>query len=525
MIEPPQTIADVPAIAVENVRKAFGATVALNDASFRVKDAEVHALLGENGAGKSTLVKMLSGLVRPDAGRLVIQGKAVNLSSPRDAHRLGLQTAFQELTLVPDLTVTQNMLLPYQPTGFAGQLKDRQSAELVAAHLAALDLRDVDPQRVMRDLNLNLRQKIEIARAIFRRPKILLLDEPTSSLSGRDIDWLGELIAKLKSEGVTIVFISHRIPEVRAFCDRLTVLRNGKDTGTFTVSEVSDEQVIELIIGRSLTATFPPMPPLQRQVRPVLKGHHLATGERLTDVSFELRPGEVLGVAGLQGMGQQELFLTLFGAMPLVHGQIEVAGKPTILSSPRDAIHAQLGISLVPEERKTEALFLHLDGCRNASIPVIGRFTRYGLIDGKSETRAVTAVFERIQVDRRALYTRTGAFSGGNQQKIAIAKWLLARSRVLLMFDPTRGVDVGTKHELYLLIRDYVDGGGAVLLYSTEIAELVNLSHRVLVMYAGRTVRELDSAAGEISETAIMRAALGELPKDAVAQVAIGGRA
>jgi ribose transport system ATP-binding protein len=512
------------AIAVEAVRKAFGATVALDGASFQVAPGEVHALLGENGAGKSTLVKTLSGLVRPDAGRILLQGQEVHFAGPRDAHRHGLQTAFQELTLVPDLTVAQNMLLPYQPTGLAGQLRDRHGLELVTAHLARLGLDAIDPRRDVRGLDLSLRQKIEIARAIFRRPRILLLDEPTSSLSGRDIEWLGDLIATLKADGVTIVFISHRIPEVRQFCDRLTVLRNGKDTGTFAVADVSDDQVIELIIGRSLTATFPARQPLAPGGKPVLAVRDIATVRRLDGVSFELRPGEVLGVAGLQGMGQLELFLGLFGATPLTRGRIEVDGRPVTLASPGDAIDARLGISLVPEERKTEALFLHLDGRRNVSMPVIDRFLRFGLIDGQAETRAVSDVFETLQVDPRALYTRTGAFSGGNQQKIAIAKWLMAESRVLLMFDPTRGVDVGTKHEIYLIIRDYVQAGGAVLFYSTEIAELVNLCHRVLVMYGGRIVRELCDAAGEISETAIMRPALGETTADGAARAAAAGR-
>ena len=211
-------------------------------------------------------------------------------------------------------------------------------------------------------------------------------------------------------------------------------------------------------------------------------------------------------------MGQQELFLALFGATPITRGRIEIDGTAVTLTSPKDAIRASLGISLVPEERKTEALFLHLDGRSNVSMPVLKRFMRGGLIDRRAETDGVAAALERVQVDPRALYTRVGAFSGGNQQKIAIAKWLLAQSRVLLMFDPTRGVDVGTKHEIYLLMNDYIQAGGAVLLYSTEIEELVNLCHRVLVMYGGRIVRELDGQAGEISEGTIMRAALGEAP-------------
>jgi ribose transport system ATP-binding protein len=501
------------ALAARKVTKAFGATVALAEASFEVHAGEVHALLGENGAGKSTLVKILSGLVRPDSGELLIGGDPVRLVRPRDAHAVGLQTAFQELTLVPDLTVAENMLLPYAPTGFAGQLKDREGLRLVTEHLAGLGLSDIDPRREVRGMDLSVRQKIEIARALFRKPKILLLDEPTSSLSGRDIEWLGGLIAGLKKAGATVVFISHRIPEVRAFCDRLTVLRNGRDTGTFALTDVTDDQVIELIIGRSLSATFPPKPPFEGGSRPIVSARGIATSKRLADASLDIHPGEILGIAGLQGMGQQELFLSLFGATPIVRGHVEIDGKSVTLISPKDAIRASLGISLVPEERKTEALFLHLDGRSNVSMPVLKRFTRSGLIDRRAETAGVAAALDRVKVDPRALYTRVGAFSGGNQQKIAIAKWLLAHSRVLLMFDPTRGVDVGTKHEIYLLINDYVQAGGAVLLYSTEIEELVNLCHRVLVMYGGRVVRQLGGKAGEITEGSIMRAALGEGPR------------
>jgi ribose transport system ATP-binding protein len=306
---------------------------------------------------------------------------------------------------------------------------------------------------------------------------------------------------------------------VRAFCDRLTVLRNGRDTGSFKLAEVTDDQVIELIIGRSLSATFPPKTAFQRSGRPVLSAKGIGTAKRLRDVSLDLHPGEILGIAGLQGMGQQELFLSLFGAMPFARGGIEVDGRPVALGSPNDAIRASLAISLVPEERKTEALFLHLDGRSNVSMPVIGHFLRNGLIDRRAETAGVAAALDRVQVDPRALYTRVGAFSGGNQQKIAIAKWLLAQSRVLLMFDPTRGVDVGTKHEIYVLMNDYVRAGGAILLYSTEIEELVNLCHRVIVMYGGRAVRELDGEGEGINEGAIMRAALGDLTTAATRQV------
>ena len=498
------------ALRVDRVAKAYGATVALNGASFSARAGEVHALLGENGAGKSTMVKLLSGLVQPDAGTIKLAGQPVRLRRPVDAQRHGIQTAFQEMTLVKDLSVTENMLLPNAPSRW-GQLQRRHGERLVAAHLAALKLDHIDPRAELGELELPQRQKIEIARALFRRPRLLLLDEPTSTLSGRDIDWLGALIEQVRGDGVTVVFISHRLPEVRQFCDRITVLRNGRDIGTADVDAIGDDEVIRMIIGRSLAATFPAKPEARAEnpgEAPVLEARNLATDGKLADAGFRLRRGEILGVAGLQGMGQQELFLACFGMAALRRGEILVDGRRVTLASPRDAIRANIGISLVPEDRKTEGLFLRLDGCSNISLPVIDRFARWGLIDGPAETRAVAGILGAVEVQPRALYTRAGAFSGGNQQKIAIGKWLLAGSRVLLMFDPTRGVDVGTKHQLYVLMRRFADAGGAVLFHSTEIAELVNLCDRVLVLYAGRVATEL---AGEaITEETIMRAALGE---------------
>jgi ribose transport system ATP-binding protein len=501
-------VANVLAIQVDQVRKAFGPTLALDGVTYGIAAGTVHALLGENGAGKSTSVKMLSGLVRPDSGSIRIFGQEAKMSSPRDAHRLGVQTAFQELTLIPDLTVAENMLLPYQPVGFAGQLKRRQGEELVKNHLERLGLGAISPRKEVRDLDLPLRQKIEIAKAVLREPKILLLDEPTSALSGEDIAWLGRIIGQQKARGTTIIFITHRMPEVRMFCDEVSILRNGRNVGTFGIDEISDEKVIELIIGRSIEKAFPPKVALDRSKKPVLTVRDLSAG-RMSKASLAVRPGEILGVAGLAGMGQLELFLSLFGDMPAKSGTIEVDGREVTIASPRDAIDAQLGVNLVPEERKTEALFLRLDGRQNASLPVLERFTRYGLIDADAETRAVAGAFEKVQVAERALHLPARAFSGGNQQKIVMAKWLLAGSRVLLLFDPTRGVDVGTKHELYRLIHDYVEAGGAVILYSTEVEEVVHLSHRVIVFYGGTVAREIDGEREPITESDIMRAALG----------------
>lgn len=505
------TMADpVNAVELAGITKRFDATIALNDVSLAIRAGSVHALLGENGAGKSTVVKMLAGLLRPDAGTILVNGRPARLDSPLDSHRLGIQTAFQEMTLVRDLTVAQNMLLPYEPT-VAGQVRRRRSQERVLEIFERLGITGIDPRVEVRELDLSTRQKIEIAKAISREPRILLLDEPTSALSRDDVEWLGRLIAELHDKGVTIVFITHRMPEVRAYCGHLSVLRNGAHVGTVPTAKVSDDEVIQMVIGRSLASTFPPKGGAGRPAGapPALAGENLAGG-RLEDFSFGLWPGEVVGVAGLQGMGQLELFLGLFGVEPFRRGHVAIDGRRVTLASPSDAIEAHIGISLVPEDRKSEGLFLKLTGGHNVSLPVIDRFARFGVLDTAEEWRAIDRVLDRVQVDPRALYTRCSAFSGGNQQKIAIGKWLLAESRVLLLFDPTRGVDVGTKHEIYVLARQFAQAGGAVLFYSTEVPELVNLCDRVLVLYRGRLVDELDGE--RISEEAIMRAALGGAP-------------
>ena len=503
--------ANAPAIDVQGLSKRFEATIALDDVSLSIGRTEVRALIGENGAGKSTLVKVLSGLVRPDQGVVRVFGDAVPFGRPKAAYRSGIQTAFQELTLIADLTVTQNLLVPYEPIAF-GQLRRRHARHLVEAHLARLGLEAINPNSLISDLDLPTRQKVEIAKAIGRKPRVLLLDEPTSTLSAADVDWLGRLIAQLKAEGLTVVFISHRMAEVRRFCESVTVLRNGKHAGSYKIDEVNDADVVRLIIGRSLGAIYPPRVDNRKSdaAAPALAGEGLSAGAMLRDTSFALWPGEVLGIAGLQGMGQLELFEALFGVIGLKAGKIMLGGRAVTLANPSDAVNAGVGISLVPEDRKTEGLFLKLSGKDNVSLPVIERLSRFMWVDRGAEMKAVDKVFARLQVHPRALYKPASSFSGGNQQKIAIAKWLLADSKVLLMFDPTRGVDIGTKHEIYVLIRELAAQGHAVLLYSTEVPELVNLCDRVLVMYRGRIVAELKGDA--ISEEAIMAPALGTGP-------------
>jgi ribose transport system ATP-binding protein len=496
-----------PAIGIDSVSKAFGATKAIDSVSFEVARGAVHALLGENGAGKSTTMKLLSGLLSPDEGSIEVNGKRQVLRSPLDAQRCGIQTAFQELTLIDDLTVLENMLLPKAPTGPVGMIRKGPARREVARHFETIRL-DVDLDALAGELDLAVRQKIEIARAIFRKPQVLLLDEPTSALTGNDVEWLGQIIEQQKAAGVTVMFISHRLPEVRQFCDRLTILRNGKHILTADVADVSDDEVVEKIIGRTIENSFPPRSRTSGvDGAPVLEVRGLSAGEKLDGVDMTLRPGEVHGIAGLQGMGQIDLFAACFGALPIRHGVILVDGSEAHLGSPADALHPSVRIGLLPEDRKTEGLFLKLDGTANASLPVVGRFSRLGFLDLKQEEAVTRSVFAAVDIADRALYTAAGAFSGGNQQKIAISKWLLAESRILLLFDPTRGIDVGTKHQLYILMRRFADAGGAILFHSTEVPELVHLCDRVSVLYQGHVALQLEGDA--ISETAIMEAALG----------------
>jgi ribose transport system ATP-binding protein len=498
------------ALAVSDLRKRYGPTVALDGLSLTVERGKVHALLGENGAGKSTLVKLLSGLTELDSGSIAVFDNSVLIQNPKDAHRLGIRTAFQEISLVKDLTVAQNFLLMEEPVGVSGMIRQQHRDALVSEQLARVGLGSVDVRAEVARLDLPTRQKIEIARAISRNPRILLLDEPTASLSARDVDWLGTIIEPLIRERTTIIFISHRLQEVRRFCSTLTILRNGRSVGSHRVDAISDNDVIELMIGRSLAAAFPPKakePRPSSTDRAALAVRDLrSTG--VNGISLNLWPRWITGLGGLDGMGQRELFLALFGLAEIESGSISVNGHQVTIRSPADAISERIGISMVPEDRKGEGLFLDLDGRQNISLPSLSRFIRWGLVDDRAEGAAVRSVLELVQVVPRALWSLVREFSGGNQQKIVLAKWLLAGSRILLLYDPTRGVDVGTKAEIYHLVREFAEAGGAVLYYSTDIPELVNLCDEVAVIYRGRIAEILEDDA--ISETRIMAAAVAQ---------------
>lgn len=484
---PPPMPGDQPMIEGIDLVKAFGGVVALGGASFSALPGEVHALVGENGAGKSTLIKLLGGRLQPDSGVIKYHGKAVELHSPMAAHRLGAATVFQELTLFPGMTVAENLLVGREPRGRLGLIDRRRTVEEAAAIFARMQLEDIDPGELVEDISLAQRQIVEIVRAVLAEPKILFLDEPTSSLVEREVEWLFDLVQRLRADGTCIIFTSHRWREVISIADRITVFRNAHEVGTFR--EISEDEAVSLMAGRKVSAIYPELPP-----EPTEKDALVATGlsgNGLKDVSLSLAKGEILGVGGLAGHGHRELFFTLFGALKPSAGQIAVEGKPVKLRSPRDAIKAGPGIALVPEDRKMEGLLLPMSVKINLTLAVLGRISWLGLIRGGDERRRTRAMAETLDVRPPDPTRVVGTLSGGNQQKVLIGRWLLANSGVLLFYDVTRGVDVATKHEIYTLINRLAREGRSILLYSSDAEELAHLAHRVLVMREGRIAAEL----------------------------------
>lgn len=484
------------AVAAQTVSKAFGGVQALRAASFAALGGEVHALVGENGAGKSTLIKILGGRFPPDSGTILVNGKAVRFAGPADAARRGIGTVFQELTLLPWLTVAENLLFGREPRGAAGLIRRANLAPDAEALLASLGIFHIDPRALAAEISLSERQIVEIARVVTKRPHILFLDEPTSSLVEREVLWLFERIRELRALGTAVVFTSHRWNEITSIADRITIFRNGSEVGTFT--EIEEGEAITLMTGRRVDALYPQLPPVAPDAKDMLalegarvSGISTAIGHQADELSFRVRAGEILGIGGLAGQGHRELFLGLFGAPPLAHGRISVGGKPLRIRRPSDAINSRLGIALVPEDRKTEGLLLPLSVRDNLTLPILRRISRVGVIRAPVEGRMSREIIAALGVRTPSAAQRVGALSGGNQQKVLLGRWLLAESRILLLYDVTRGVDVATRHEIYDLIVRLAGEGRAILLYSSDTEELAHLCHRVLVLRDGRIAAEL----------------------------------
>jgi ribose transport system ATP-binding protein len=494
------------AIEALDVSHAFGGVKALTEAKLAASFGEVHALVGENGAGKSTLIKVIGGTIRPDQGTVRIAGEDATALGPSAARGLGVGTVFQELTLFPWMTVAENLFVGSEPRGRTHLIQRRKLPRLADEAFERFGVEGIDPRALAGSLPLAQRQIVEITAAFLREPRVLLLDEPTSALAENDVEWLFRLVRRLRDDGACIIFTSHRWGEVSSLADRITILRNG--THVATRPRFDENEAVTLMTGRTIDRMYPDRPPGVAGADVALSAENLGD-DVLDGVSFELRRGEILGVGGLAGQGQPELFLSLFGARKFARGQLFLRGKRVKLRSPADAIRRGLAIAFVPEDRKTEGLMLPMSVKDNLTLAVLRRISRGGVVRARRESSLVTEAIERLQIRTRDPGLQpVGTLSGGNQQKVLIGRWLLSEPEVLLLFDITRGVDVGTKHDIYRLVVKLAAEGKALLYYSSETEEIAQLCHRVLVMREGRVVSELSGP--EANAEAIVAAALRE---------------
>jgi len=492
-----------PLLQMIGVQKRFPGVVALDGVDLDLLAGEVHILLGENGAGKSTLMKILSGAQRKDAGEIRVSGISANIDSPRAARDLGISIIYQELTLVPQLNASANVFLGKEITTPLGLLDGEAMKARTAELLNGLGIR-LDMEVPVGRLGIAEQQMIEVAKALSENARILVMDEPTSALTAAEIDQLFKAIARLLERGVGIVYISHRMNEVERIGHRVSVLRDGRKIGTYDPKEVAIEELIRLMVGRPIGDHFP-----RRRSEPgaeVLSVRGLSRGHALHDVSFSLRRGEILGISGLLGAGRTELARALFGADRSDSGTIAVKGRIAFVRSPADGIAA--GVGLLPEDRKTQGLVLGLSVRENIALTSAHRLSRFGLIDEKLESALSQKYVDELRIKTPFIEQRAGALSGGNQQKIVLGKWLATGVDVLIMDEPTRGIDVAAKVEIYELMNRLTADGAGIVMISSELPEILGMSDRILVMRAGRLVSEF--AARNASQETLLAAALGQ---------------
>lgn len=497
-----------PLLEAQRVNKRFGNTIALNDATFVCQPGSIHALLGENGAGKSTLIKIIAGVVTPDSGTIKLAGQNYAIQSPAQAAQKGVVPVFQELSLLPDLTIAENIFIANPPVNRLGIVSRSQLKQAANELCAELGFEHLDPNALVREIPLAQRQLVEIAKAFSHQPKLLILDEGTSALSVHDVQRVFEVIRRMRDEGRSVIFISHRMSEVEEIADTLTIFRDGHDVGSFPMGEVSHEEMVQLMIGRKLEQVFPPKPSVNQPRTPLLEVEDLSWEPTLHNISLQVGKGEIVGLGGLDGQGQGELLFALFGVLRGVHGKMRIDGHEVKITNPAIATNKRHRMALIPEDRKTEGLILPMSVGDNAILSVIDRLlNQFGLVNTVKERSTIHDMIEQMQVKVGSPHAPVRSLSGGNQQKVVIGKWLLTDAQIYLLYDPTRGIDVGTKQEIYQLIRKLADNGAAVLLFSTELSELVGICDRVLVLYEGRIFREL--IGDNIQEETIVSAALG----------------
>ncbi len=486
----PTSSADVPLLEMRSICKDFPGVRALDGVSFDLREGEIHALVGENGAGKSTLMKILGG-VYPHSefeGEMRVSGQAKRFRSVRASEKTGIAVVFQELSLVPELTVGENIFLGREPS-FLGIIDWNSLYAKAAALLRGLNL-DIDPRTRVGGLGTGQQQLVEIAKALSQDARILVLDEPTAALTDAEAEALFGVLAGLRARDIGMIYISHRLAEVFRLSDRITVLRDGKSIATAPTESLDQQEVIARMVGREISQIFPAARGTPAEV--VLEVKHLSATDEgvrgrpsLTDVSFSVRNGEVLGIAGLMGAGRTELLLSLFGAFPgKVTGEILVGGKPARIARPADAI--DLGIGFVTEDRKRSGLVLNQTILFNMTLASLPQLSDWFATDELKEIATTRPLFDSLQIKASSLFITAGNLSGGNQQKVVLAKWLLNRPRVLLLDEPTRGIDIGAKQEIYSTIAKLAESGVAVVMVSSELPEVLGLSDRILVLHEGR---------------------------------------
>ena len=490
MTDQAREAADGCLLEARNIGKAFPGVVALDDVSLRLRRATVHALAGENGAGKSTLMKIIAGIYTPDRGELRLQGRTVRLLSPRQALQSGIAMIHQELNLMPSMSVAENIWIGREPLNRLGVISHRELHRRTAALLERLGL-DVDPQAEVRTLPIALRQMVEIAKALSYESQLLIMDEPTSALGEHDAERLFALIRALKSQGKGILYISHRMDELFEIADEVSVLRDGRYVGTGSPQDLTRDDIIRMMVGRELSRIFPSEAPARGEV--VLSARELTLPGHFQDVSFELHAGEILGIAGLIGCGRSKLAEALFGLVPLSSGRLRIAGHEVSIGSPRGAMAR--GMAFVTEDRKESGCFLTLNVLDNLEISVLSRsFVRLGFVRTRAVTEACAAMSRMLRIKTPDLSERIENLSGGSQQKVLLGRWLLTQPRILILDEPTRGVDVGAKADIHQLIAALAADGAAILMISSELPEILGMSHRIMVMRAGRVTGTLEGA-------------------------------
>lgn len=498
-------MADNLVLQMRNIRKIFPGVVALDDVDLDLRRGEVHILLGENGAGKSTLMKILSGAYQKDGGQILLDGREIEIKNPRHSRELGIGIIYQELNLVPHLSAAENIFLGRHPSarGLPFLIDRKVMNESARRILTGLGV-DFDPRRLVKELSIAEQQMVEIAKAVSLDARILIMDEPTSALTEREIRELFTRIRKLKSDGVSIIYISHRMEELFEIGDRVTVLRDGALVGTCDIADVTRPELIRMMVDRELTQQFPKV--AAARGKEVLRVEELSRRGALSGISFSLFEGEVLGIAGLLGSGRTELARVVFGLDKPDAGSIHVKGKLQKITSPRQAIN--LGFGFLTEDRKTQGLVLPLSVQENICLPSVERFSRLGVVSERREAEAAARYQKDLRIKATGPGQRVVNLSGGNQQKVVLGKWLCTRGEILIFDEPTRGIDVGSKAEIYQLMNQLTAGGAAIIMISSDLPEILGMSDRILVMHQGRINGEFSAA--EATPEKILHCALGE---------------